>query len=68
MRTCSKSFALAYPRVVQMYDVRVNASSAKYLAFCALEHLMEINFSIRDDLKEWMTGLEADVHSGVKSE
>jgi hypothetical protein len=41
MRTCSKSFALEYPRVVQMYDVRVNASSAK---------------------------LEADVHSGVKSE
>mmetsp|Transcript_4129 Transcript_4129/g.7007 ORF Transcript_4129/g.7007 Transcript_4129/m.7007 type:complete len:693 (+) Transcript_4129:92-2170(+) len=42
-------------------DVRVNSSSAKYLTFCAMEVIMEHNYTLRDLLKQWLGDLEREI-------
>lgn len=44
-------------------DVRVNSSSAKYLAFSALEVIMEHNYMLRDTLRKWLHDLEDDIQN-----
>jgi hypothetical protein len=42
-------------------DLRINSSSAKYLAFSAIEVIMENNYCIHDDLRRWLATLEQEI-------
>ncbi|CAM9347596.1 unnamed protein product, partial [Ectocarpus fasciculatus] len=44
-------------------DLRINSSSGKYLAFSAMEMIMEKNYRIHDDLRRWLSKLEAEIRS-----
>ena len=42
-------------------DLRLNSSSAKYVAQCALEMVLDANYLLRDQLRAWLKLLEAEI-------
>ena len=48
-------------------DLRVNSSSAKYIAFSTLEVIMEHNYRLRDILRKWLHDLEDAIQCGAQS-
>jgi hypothetical protein len=48
-------------------DVRVNSSSAKYIAFSALEVIMEHNYTLRDTLRKWLHDLEDAIQNSANT-
>jgi len=48
-------------------DMRVNSGSAKYLAFSAVEVIMEHNYKLRDSLRKWIQDLEEAVQRNAET-
>ena len=49
-------------------DLYANTATAKYLTFCAVEAIMEYNYTRRDELKKWLRDIEYSVQNNGGSD